>query len=469
MTYRGPARLRLPAFVAGLDQRDWQALAILLAAGLLVRLLAMRVSPMPSDMSNWGAWGQRLLAVGPSRFYNESVPAAAGPAYVYVLGLITALARPGSAGAMFLFRLPAVLADLAIGASIFIAVRQAWPVVAGGASARTRWPAGASLAAALWLLNPAAIMTSAAWGQIDSVYALFLLLSALFLAGSPSASLLSLVLAILVEPRSIELAPLVLVALILLHQPRRLLWPLVSALVLWTALALPYFGWNVFGGVFSLLFRSNNTYQLTALNALSLWAIGGSFKSDLVPVGLGLTPFALGLLLYGAGVWYGVVVLQDQLQRRTESLVVVTLLGAYLLFLPYVVLTRQYDRWLLPVFPFLAIFACLCLRPRATEAARSLTLRFLTAPLLLYLLLTLFFSADLYRVYVQGLSAPAGVPFSFWLYYAIAGAVPVWAVLTVQAFWAFVVLLPWWLLPGLLTRRADREPEPAGVSRSALA
>jgi dolichyl-phosphate-mannose-protein mannosyltransferase len=446
---RAPSRNSLHAAWLGMSAGDWRALTILLLLALVVRLLALRAPPLPIDLHNWSAWAERVTAFGPGRFYRGNVLADIGPLYVLVLACLGFLARAGLGSASLLFRLPGVVADLAIGAAIFIAVLRVWRPQGARPG---RWPLAASLAAAVWLFNPAAVLLSAVWGQIESVYALFLLLSVLLLDATPLGSLLCLVIALLIEPRSLELAPLVAIVLVARHGVRALLWPVASAVVLWAVLTIPFFGANVIGGPFGVLYASNNAYPDTALNALNIWAVGGSFRSDLAPIVLGLTPLAAGLLLYGFGIWYGVVVLQDQLQHGTDTLLLGSLIGTYLLFLPYAVLTRQHDRWLLPVLPLLLVFGFTCLR-RSPAAAR-----FVAMPLLLYAALSALLFLDLYRVYEEALYAPSAPPASMGFYSLIASSVPVWAVLSAWAFWAFAVILPWWLPPGLFLRSA---PSPA--------
>ncbi len=72
-------------------RKHYLGLTLLLVAGLLVRLWAMRYPPLPYDMPFWIAWGERMVEVGPRQFYSGDIFIDYAPGYLYVLWLIAAV------------------------------------------------------------------------------------------------------------------------------------------------------------------------------------------------------------------------------------------------------------------------------------------------------------------------------------------------------------------------------------------
>ena len=143
------------------------ALALLLAAGLALRLLIVVLLPGAGfgvDLNAFRYWAANLAQEGPFGFYGRGFFIDYTPGYLYVLWLL------GGAGQLLgglgdLVKVPAVFADLAL----------AWLVhelvVELGGSRRA-----ALLGAAIVLFNPITWFDSAVWGQVDAVGAMPLLL-----------------------------------------------------------------------------------------------------------------------------------------------------------------------------------------------------------------------------------------------------------------------------------------------------
>src|SRR5262245_1230246 len=174
-------------------------LAALFAVALLLRLVIAPEVGFKGDLNLFQEWARRLADVGPRAFYAKGEFADYPPGYLYVLWLIGKLsATPG----YLLLKLPAIVADLAL----------AW--IAGAFAGRIappslndRWPVRPLVVAAV-LFNPAIVAESAVWGQVDSVPAVFVLLSLLLLfTGPPSlrtvlVGLLSFAVAITMKPQA---------------------------------------------------------------------------------------------------------------------------------------------------------------------------------------------------------------------------------------------------------------------------
>ena len=443
-------------------KREWLALAIVLFLGLLVRLWAMRWPPFPNDIISYVAWGERIRDVGPRAFYSESVFADYAPGYIYVFWLTSWLQHELFPTAdvttiHLLYRLPPVLCDLATTALIFFVVlRASWGRIGTAAGA---WPVFPTLTAACYAFNPAIIFNSAAWGQTDSVFTLFMLLAlVLLIRGQPEVGVLSYTLAFLIKPQAISLAPLLGVALLMYFPPRRVALALAAGVALGVVLIFPFFGVNMVPRLIRVLRDATDTYPYTSLFAYNVWGVYGFWKPDSATVGLGLSARALGMVLYALGVLAGIGALVWSLRRTSDHLFTLLIFGVYFTFLPVVVLTRMHERYLYPVLPLLLLLAALC-RIREEEPETTERPRFLLVPLLLYIGLTVLHTMNLYQVYeyYQHFET-GGPPASNRLFYRIDAAAKVWSVLTVLSFTTFVVCMPSWL-PGRGERRSA-EPEP---------
>ncbi len=140
-----------------------------LAMALVIRVLIALVSTgHPTDMGCFRGWAEALAQNGMANFYTSGMFADYPPGYLYILWAVGKLAQlfglplSSAVGGMVL-RLPAIAADL--GCAWLL-----WNVL--------KKRSGERVAAAAFLicaLNPAAILNSAAWGQVDSVLTLLLL------------------------------------------------------------------------------------------------------------------------------------------------------------------------------------------------------------------------------------------------------------------------------------------------------
>ena len=175
---------------------------LLLAGGLLLRLvIAYLIAPgqgLSIDLKNFDDWARTLADSGPGGFYQNAQFAGYPPGYMYILWPIGLLGRALAPmlgvteyDAVFaLLKLPAILADIAIGYLMFRAAR--------------RWFGGSSglVPAALYLFVPATWYESALWGQIDSVGMLFVLGGLLLLIeGWSEWSVVTLLLAVVIKPQ----------------------------------------------------------------------------------------------------------------------------------------------------------------------------------------------------------------------------------------------------------------------------
>ena len=156
----------------------WGGFAFIVVAGLLLRLILCALyRGHDSDMGCFIGWGQDIARNGTRQFYWASghdwydYP----PGYMLFLGGYSALLNlfrvdTGTVLGIFLYMLPAVAADLALSLVLMSFARR-----------QRINNSGALILSGLVFLNPALLFLTGAWGQIDSILTLWLVISFLLL------------------------------------------------------------------------------------------------------------------------------------------------------------------------------------------------------------------------------------------------------------------------------------------------
>ena len=332
-------------------------LPALVVAGLALRVLYIGNEGFKSDVSTYMSWALSLSERPFSSFYSTVGFADYPPGYFYILAIVGhfwhaffASRDHGFAALRVLVKVPAILADLGIGVLLYGIVKR---------FASTGYALGA---AALYLLNPATIYISAAWGQVDSVagglalLAIYALLRSSDEAAQSRAHLLWIVGAwlafgysLLIKPQAAVLLPLIVAFAFVNPQRRRerLLATAVgaaAAIVLALLVAEPFHPSNPVAALHWLWDRyayGAGVYSYNSVNAFNLWALRGTLW---VPDSqyILLLPQALwGLLLVAAAV---ALVVWRYVQDRTDQSLLEGCAVAALAF--FVLATRMHERYL---------------------------------------------------------------------------------------------------------------------------
>ncbi len=335
------------------------ALPLLLLGSLGLRLLFIGSTGFATDVTTFVAWTISLLDNGLSHFYAKTTFADYPPGYFYILAVFGHLWAPFRAMdpqynlLRVVVKLPAVLADLGVGWLIYtIGRRFAAPAIALGA-------------AAVYLLNPATIMNSADWGQIDSVAGGFALLGAYLLLKSDDtpigtfswaipAAWVSLAYSLLIKPQAAVLIVLFLAFAFADSARRRdrlyaTAAGILAAFLFSILLVLPFHPTaNPIAALQWLLQRyefGSSVYDYNTVNAFNLWAIRGEMwtkDSMLIPSWgpLQLPQYVWGIALVIASL--GLVVWR-YLQERTASAFMESCAIALLAF--FILSTRMHERY----------------------------------------------------------------------------------------------------------------------------
>jgi dolichyl-phosphate-mannose-protein mannosyltransferase len=348
------------------------ALAGMFALAFAIRLLIAPHAGYYADLKIFQGWSLRLDDVGLRHFYAQNW-ADYPPGYLYVLWLLGKISSPPG---YVLLKVPAMLGDLALA---WIACMFATRIAP--ASTKERWPVRPLVAAAV-LFNPAVIMLSAVWGQVDVVPAVFVLWSLfLLLTGSQtirreSAAFLAFAVAFTIKPQSGFVLPVMLYALYRRHgrhRPRPELWrqvvrvavPAGLALSLWFLAAAPFGLWPI--ELVRFYRDAASVYPVTSAFAFNLWgAVGfvlpdsaGVQVIDGVHVTRGPVEFAslsalqLGAILLAAGAAVVLWRAHRALERGADEALVLAASAAATGLLAFSVLTRMHERYMFYALAFI--------------------------------------------------------------------------------------------------------------------
>jgi len=341
----------------------------------VLRLFLAALPGFAPDLGFFRQWAETIAAGGPEDFYASEGFHNYPPGYMFVLWLYGDLDEIfGFSDSQweYLLKLPSILADLgsAYVLYLFLAGRTLAP------------PFGA---AALYLLFPPVLLIGAVWGQVDSIFAFFILLTIYFLdRHRPLAGALAFTVGFLVKPQAIAALPFLVFWVVRDHPP---VWTQVRANLrvplpprLWLRmigaslgasilLAFPFFPslllWRAFVDlVQQLKDAAAEFYPLNSFFAYNFWelldvagrcdvSVCRNETTGAVTHGtefLGLTTRSWGLVLFALSVASVIVVLR---KARGPGFLA---LGTSLCMLAFFVfMTRMHERYLFPFFlPFLA-------------------------------------------------------------------------------------------------------------------
>jgi len=345
------------------DPKDpTRLLTLLFTAAVLLRIvLSVIFVGHSTDINCFMAWGNAMMN-GPAAFYTSGMFADYPPGYMYVLWALTGIAKLfgmpyGSAGYVLLFKLPATIADICMAYFLYrIALEQ-------------RISARFSLVlAALVALHPVGAYISGAWGQIDSILGLgMVLVCRLFLKEKRvlAGSVYGLV--ILFKPQALMLGPILAVAYIAdIVGPRwkerltKTVLAVISAFAVILLLALPFQADQGWDWLVEKYFSTIGSYAYASIEAFNFFALfGGNWKAVASPF-LGASYQFWGTVFIVLSVLSAAAIYLKGYKKHGGALY---LSAAYMLTMIFTFGHYMHERYLFPVL-FLLLAAYVMERDR---------------------------------------------------------------------------------------------------------
>ncbi|MCR5793080.1 MAG: phospholipid carrier-dependent glycosyltransferase [Lachnospiraceae bacterium] len=323
-----------------------------------------------TDMGCFDYWSTRVLDVGFKDFYSPEIFSDYPPGYMYVLYVVAALRRFfGVAYKGFwdlnLIKLPAYICDMLIGAIIYKLSSE-------------RFSKSVSvLLAAFFLFNPMTMLDSAFWGQVDSVYTLFivLMLYAIYKGYMPLAYI-SFAIGFFIKPQMLLFSPALLAGIwdggvnafygtptekngqsgvqrLFRYSAYQVAWIIVSALA-GLAIVAP-FGVKT---VFHQYVDTVMSYPYASINAFNIWTLFGQNWASQDNLWLSFTLKEWSYLFVGIFAVLAMVMHFRDTKRvnfakRKDAKYAI--ISAFLMTVVFALSVRMHERYIYPVIAVLLI------------------------------------------------------------------------------------------------------------------
>lgn len=181
---------------------SWLNLGILLLVAFIVRYILAKIEPgYETDMGCFKYWADQVYNDGFSKFYNSETFTDYPPGYMYILWIVGFFRShfESLVDSTVAVKMPAMLCDLATGALIYKIAHKKFNEVAS------------IVLTGFYLFNPVILIDSAMWGQVDSVFTLFVALMVYLVAEHkliPAYYIFAI--GILIKPQTLVLTPVLL-------------------------------------------------------------------------------------------------------------------------------------------------------------------------------------------------------------------------------------------------------------------
>lgn len=255
-------------------QEQLFALILLFAGAFILHIIcAAMYKGYDTDISCFFWWSDAVFENGITKFYGLEAFTDYPPGYMYVLWVIGAVKKlfgltSITTVSVILLKLPAMICDLLIGYVIYLIAKK-----------YTKFQ-NAVLFSALYMFNPSVIINSATWGQVDSVFTLFVLLMCYFVTEKKlTLSYFVFAVGILIKPQTLIFTPVLIYGIVdqvFLNDFdfKRMLKELgfgLLAIVMLFGLAAP-FGLS---DVLSQYVDTMGSYEYASVNAYNMWTLFG--------------------------------------------------------------------------------------------------------------------------------------------------------------------------------------------------
>ncbi len=314
---------------------------VIVAVAILLRIFALNIDLMYyADVNTFKSWATMLYENGLSNFYISESFTDYPPGYMYVLYVVGWLSSflnfaANSNEFTLLIKMPSIICDILICLFIYNKVKD---------------KKKAFILAFVYAINPAVILNSAVWGQVDSVYTLITIISIYLLTEKKYLPAFLLFSAdILMKPQALIFAPIFIMGAfsVFKEDAVKMQKYCVICIVALILLCLPFTKGFDFIPIVSQYVSTIASYPYASLNAYNFYAlIGGNW----VPVSekLVFIPYSLFGMLCIIAIALSSFYL---LYKKTNAFIV----AAFLNTLTFMFSVKMHERYLYPTLAFLLL------------------------------------------------------------------------------------------------------------------
>lgn len=332
-------------------------LVAILVGTFIARLIgAVAYKGYEVDMSCFAAWSDMVFENGFGKFYKLGGFTDYPPGYMYVLYVLGAVRSAfgidsGSAMGIVLTKLPAILCDMAIGVLIY------------KIAAKRMRETGAACVAGIFLVTPAIFLDSAIWGQVDSVFTLFVVLMCYFATEKKLPfAYFAFAIGILIKPQTLIFGPILVFAIVdqvfldsFRNDSREVFWKKffyqlgmgLLAIGLLVLLMLP-FG---FSEALKQYTDTVSSYPYASVNAYNLWTMFGKNWSEQTGKFLMFTYQTWGMLFILASIVFAGIVNFRTKEKESKYYFI----AALFYFSVFCLSVRMHERYAYPAIALMLL------------------------------------------------------------------------------------------------------------------
>ncbi len=311
---------------------------------LIVRLALAVIFPgHETDMNCWSFWSDALYKNGITNFYSSDFFSDYPPGYMYVLWIIGFLKNTLSLNGkvmLVLLKLPAIISDILCGYILYKIAKDKFT--------------NKSMAIIMitFILNPAIVVNSSVWGQVDSVLTVFILWTLYLLYKDKlTTSYYIFMIALIIKPQAIFFGPVLLFATIdeifIKGYKKEKFINCIKAILLAVAMGIIIILPFGFKNVIDQYIKTLASYNYATVNAYNLWsALGMNFKEP-----------TLLISLIGYASIIATVAISAVIYFKTKTPDRVFYIAAFICLSVFVLSVKMHERYTYPsIILFLAAF-----------------------------------------------------------------------------------------------------------------
>lgn len=282
----------------------FSVLNLIIVAFSLRVVMSVAMPQCDIDVNLFQYWANTAADKGILNFYSyaEQINLDYPPLfmyYLYFMGLVGKfLGITGSMAYDMLLKMPSMVADCAIAYIVYKIAHKRMS---------KNWT---MFVVAIWLFNPVVLLDSACWGQVDSILALAILLSAYYIEKEKyEISAIAIAFAITLKPQGIFFVPILGYALLrqliykkeisLAKRLLRFVYSIAAFLITAILIVLPFgikMEGNLFSWIFGLYVNTAGGYTYATVNSFNFpYLLGLNWVNDSKVV-MGLSYFAWGMI-----------------------------------------------------------------------------------------------------------------------------------------------------------------------------